>query len=151
MTSCGFKSRLRHQAEKAPQNAELFLLCAEDRGSVPVCAVHRVYKQKGCTILQQSCKTDEGNVNSVSPLNYEAPCHAPSLLSVTPSAPAFGYSEYQLRYLYRGIAVVFWGYVEDRGSAPVCAFIMQKAFTLPILYCFYGRAASCLSRASRLP
>lgn len=54
-------------------------------------------------------KTDEGNVNSVSPLSYEAPCHAPSLLSATTSAPALGYSEYQLRYLYRGIAVVFLG------------------------------------------
>ena len=181
-------------------------------------------------------KTDEGNVNSVLPLRYEAPCHAPYFLYVTPSAPAFGkpiyftytthcypvFSELFLlgsasgavypfaRFLkknkQKGCTILplcgktdegnaklritptlrgalsrpllplrnfecprlrllrilttlfiprycgcFFGYVEDRGSAPVCAFIMQKAFTLPILYCFYGRAASCLLRASRLP
>ena len=38
-------------------------------------------KQKGCTILPLGGKTDEGNVNSVSPLNYEAPYTA---LSPTP-------------------------------------------------------------------
>ena len=95
-----------------------FLFLCRIGGSKPVCAVHGVCKQKGCTILPLGGKTDEGNVSFY---NLRTARRPDSALTFQRNFECPRLRRLRITNKFKPQKCGFFFWVEYGGSEPVCA------------------------------